>query len=162
MTKKILLEIELVPKSSWYNNVRAVVTKAQWDKLKSAVYAQAYYVCEICGGEGPKHPVECHEVWIYDDKEYVQRLERMIALCPSCHQVKHFGLAEVQGKRDKALKHFMKINQLTKSEAEKHIENAFKKWDERSKKPWLVDLSNLKDYGINHELIDIAKLKKAK
>jgi len=154
MTKKLILDIELVPATSWYNNVRAIVTKAQWDKLKSAVYAQAYYVCEICGGEGPKHPVECHEVWLYDDKKCIQTLERMISLCPDCHQVKHFGLTEVQGKRDKALKHFMKVNKLSKDKAEEHIKKAFQQWSDRSKKPWTVDISNLKDYGI-----DITKLK---
>lgn len=157
--KKLLLDIELVPATAWYNNVRAIVTKKQWDKIKSSVYAHAYYLCEICGGQGPKHPVECHEVWLYDDKKCIQTLDRMIALCPNCHQVKHFGLAEIQNKRDKALKHFMKINNLTKIVAEKHIKNAFEKWAERSKKPWLTDISKLSDYGINHELIDISKLK---
>lgn len=152
--KKLLLDIELVPATSWYNNVRAIVSKSQWDKLKSAVYSTAYYVCEICGGEGPKHPVECHEVWLYDDVKCVQTLDRMISLCPDCHQVKHFGFAEVQGKREKALKHFMKINKLSKNKAEEHIKNAFEKWADRSKKSWTVDISSLKDYGI-----DISKLK---
>ncbi len=157
--KKLVLEIELVPSTSWYNNVRAVVTKSQWDKIKSAVSSKAYALCEICGGTGPKHPVECHEVWLYDDKNHIQTLDRMIALCPDCHQVKHFGLAEVMGKRDKALKHFMKINKISKIEAEKHIESSFKLWADRSKESWLTDISNLKEYGINHELIDISKLK---
>ena len=155
--KKLKLEIELVPSTSWYNNVRACVSKSQWDKIKSTVASQAYYVCEICGGEGPKHPVECHEVWLYDEKRCIQTLERMIALCPDCHQVKHFGLAEVQGKRDKALKHFMKINKLTKAQAEEQIKKAFLKWLERSKKDWTVDISNLENYGIN-----ISKLKEIK
>lgn len=154
MTNKLKLTIELVPETSWYNNVRAIVTKSQWDKLRAAVYSQAYDLCEICGGQGPKHPVECHEVWLYDDKRCIQTLERMIALCPACHQVKHFGLAEVQGKGDQALKHFMKVNNLSKTKAEELIKAAFIKWADRSKKPWVVDISNLSNYGI-----DISKLK---
>lgn len=154
MTNKLKLTIELVPSTSWYNNVRAVVTKSQWDKLRSAVYSQAYSLCEICGGSGSKHPVECHEVWLYDDKLCIQTLERMIALCPDCHQVKHFGLAEVQGKRDKALKHLMKVNKLTVIEAEDYVKQAFNIWYNRSKNNWTVDISNLADYGI-----DISKLK---
>lgn len=38
-------------------------------------------------------PVECHEVWDYDDDRKIQRLERRVALCPACHEVKHAGLA---------------------------------------------------------------------
>jgi hypothetical protein len=36
-----------------------------------------------------------------------QRLERMIALCPSCHRVKHMGKARIDGKYDAALRHLV-------------------------------------------------------
>lgn len=157
MTKKLKLDIELVPSTSWTNNVRAIVTKTQWDKIKSAVASKAYYICEICGGVGPKHPVECHEVWSYDDKTCVQTLVRMIALCPNCHSVKHIGYAEISGKFANAVQHLMKVNKLTKVAAGKVISDAFTKWAERSKKNWTVDISQLEDYGI-----DISKLKKEK
>ncbi len=62
--KKVQLTIELVPSTSWYNNVRSIVTRAQWDKLRAIVYDKAWHLCEICEGVGPKHPVECHEVWL--------------------------------------------------------------------------------------------------
>jgi hypothetical protein len=155
MTKKLKLDIELVPSTSWYNNVRAVVTKTQWDKIKSAVASKAYYVCEICGGVGPKHPVECHEVWAYNDKTHVQTLERMIALCPDCHTVKHFGLAQVMNRTAKATAHLMKINKIDYFTASRYIDDAFKLWEKRSKKKWTVDISRLKDYGI-----DTSQLKK--
>lgn len=154
---KIILDIELVPSTSWTNNVRAIVTKTQWDKIKSAVAAKAYNLCEICGGVGPKHPVECHEVWAYDDKKCTQVLERMIALCPGCHQVKHMGYAQVSGKFEQAFNHFKKVNKLEKTVASKLISDAFVKWAERSKKNWIVDISHLSEYGI-----DISKLKKEK
>jgi len=44
------LTIELVPSSSWTNNVRAIVTKKQWDIIKVKVSSKAYSVCEICSG----------------------------------------------------------------------------------------------------------------
>jgi hypothetical protein len=145
----VKLEIELVPSSSWFNNVRAVVTAKQWNAIKSAVSSKAYDLCEICGGVGPKHPVECHEIWSYDEKKSIQKLEGMIALCPDCHQVKHFGFAQVQGKGDKALAHLMKINKLKKPEAEKYVKEAFELWSKRSQKSWTLDISHLKDYGID-------------
>lgn len=152
--KKMPLTVELIPASSWFNNVRAVVTRSQWDKIKNAVASKAYFICEICGGVGPKHPVECHEVWLYDDKNCTQTLERMIALCPNCHQVKHIGYAHISGNFVNAVKHFKKINKLTKIEAGKYISDAFSTWNKRSNKKWKLDISHLEKYGI-----DILKLK---
>lgn len=149
--KSLKLSVELVPQSSWLNNVRAVVTSSQWDVIRGVVSSKTYYMCEICGGVGPKHPVECHEVWSYDHKTLIQKLERMIALCPDCHMVKHIGFAKIQGKFDKALKHFMRINGLGKDKAVKLIDDSFVIWAERSKKKWKLDLSHLKEYGIDPE-----------
>lgn len=151
------LEIELVPSSAWFSNVRAVVSKKQWDVIKRIVADKAYWVCQICGGVGPKHPVECHEIWHYDDTTQIQKLVGMIALCPDCHQVKHFGLAQVMGKREQAFKHLMNINQVTKREAEKYIKQAFETWEKRSQKTWTLDISILSEYGI-----DVSKIKEKK
>lgn len=151
------LEIELIPSSSWFNNVRAVLTKKQWDILRVQVYDQAYHMCEICGGVGDQHPVECHEIWSYDDSSLIQKLEGMIALCPDCHMVKHFGLAQIQRRGEKALKHFMKVNGLKKKEAEKLILKAFEIWGYRSTKKWKLDLSGLERYGIDAKKIKIQK-----
>lgn len=146
---KLLLTIELVPSTSWFSNVRSAVTKKQWDYIKSQVSSKAYNVCEICGGVGPKHPVECHEIWNYDSKNLIQNLAGMIALCPDCHMVKHIGLAEVRGKKIQALRHLMSVNKMTKNKAEAYIEEAFKVWIERSKKYWILDLTHLKEYGLD-------------
>lgn len=152
---KLLLDIQLVPSSSWFNNVRAVVTKAQWDMIRNQVYDQAWHICQICGGTGPKHPVECHEIWSYDDKKLIQKLDGMIALCPDCHMVKHIGLAQILKKSKQALSHLMKVNKIKKEVAEKYIAEVFVKWKERSKKKWKLDISHLESYGI-----DINKLRK--
>lgn len=151
---ELRLTIELVPRSSWMNNVRAVLTAKQWDSLRRIVADKAWNVCEICGGVGPKHPVECHEIWKYNEKTGIQKLEGMIALCPDCHSVKHFGFARISGKEEQTLKHFMKVNGLKKKEAEKAILAAFELWAKRSTLEWKLDLSVLKEYGI-----DISKLK---
>lgn len=151
------LTIELVPKSSWMNNVRAVMTTKQWNALRGVVCDAAYNVCQICGGVGPKHPVECHEIWHYNERKQTQKLLGMLALCPDCHMVKHFGLAEVMGNREKALKHLMKINGMKKKEAETYVKEAFETWFNRSQMTWTLDLSYLKQYGI-----DLEKLKDTK
>ncbi len=143
------LTIELVPQTSWMNNVRAVLTAKQWNALRGFVADHAWNVCEICGGVGPNHPVECHEIWEYNEKTQVRKLAGMIALCPDCHLVKHFGFACTQGKEEQALKHFMKVNGLKKKKAEAEIAKAFEVWRQRSLIDWKLDLSGLKKYGID-------------
>jgi len=149
VSSKLLLDIELVPQSSWLNNVRSALTTKRWDIIRKQVYDQAWNVCRICGGTGPKHPVECHEIWQYDDKNMIQKLAGMIALCPDCHRVKHFGLAQIQHRGERALKHFMKVNKLSKQKALAHITAAFAAWEKRSAQTWKLDLSILSEYGID-------------
>lgn len=154
---KLKLTIELVPKTCWFSNVRAVVSKNQWKQLAAQVYSKAYNLCEICGGIGPKHPVECHEIWHYDDKKLIQKLVGMVALCPNCHMVKHIGLAQIQNRGEQALRHLMKVNKMSRPKAEQYIIDCFQLWGSRSTKQWKLDISHLKDYGIDIKQIKVKK-----
>ena len=141
------LTIELVPKTCWYSNVRSEVTPAAWDKIKRIVSTAANNVCEICGGRGPKWPTECHEVWKYDDTAKTQTLIKMCALCPSCHEVKHIGLAQVKGRGDIAIEHLMKVNSLSRLEAQNYVDQSFRIWAARSIHQWKLDLTSLAKYA---------------
>jgi hypothetical protein len=151
------LTVELVPEMSWYNNVRALVDELGWDRIRRQVYRQADYRCEICGGKGPEHPVECHEVWRYHDHSRVQLLVRMIALCPACHQVKHIGLANVQGKGAQARAHLARVNGWTLEQADAYIAEAFQVWAQRSGRPWTLDLEGLRPYVLGSEYARIIR-----
>lgn len=142
------LTIELVPSTCWFSNVRSNVSKRTWDRLRKETYKQADYRCEICGGVGPNHPVECHEVWHYDDIKHVQRLSRLIALCPACHQCKHMGLAQINGKEVEALEHLAEVNNWEMWQAIEYAERAFEIWSERSKHQWKLDISYLEKLGV--------------
>lgn len=144
MSKDYKLTIELIPKSAWFKNLRHTMTKEQWDVTRKKCYKDAGYSCEICGGKGPKWPVECHEVWDFVDGEII--LKRLIALCPSCHEVKHIGLAKLKGNYDRAVNHFCKVNGCDKSEARKYISESFDVWNDRSNRKWELDLSAVEDY----------------
>lgn len=74
LKQKELLTIELVPSTSWYSNVRSMVKPEEWDILRRISYKEAQYRCKICHGQGTKHPVECHEIWEYDDAKHTQTL----------------------------------------------------------------------------------------
>lgn len=135
------LTIELVPKGQWGANLRSALPKSEWDRLRKAAYRKAGYVCEICGGKGPKWPVECHEIWNYDEDTKTQNLVGLIALCPSCHEVKHMGRTMAVGKGEKGIAHLMKVNGWSREDAHHYIEAAFETWSRRSCESWTLDLS---------------------
>lgn len=135
------LTVELVPSTCWFSNVRDHVSTETWDRLRKHTYKQANYRCEVCGGKGSAHPVECHEIWHYDDKNKQQKLIGLIALCPSCHQVKHIGLAKMRGKGEVAKHHLAQVNQWTLKQTETYLKEVWKLWKERSKHQWKLDLT---------------------
>lgn len=130
------LTINLVPADLHFVNLRAYYTKVEWDIIRKKVYDRAHHKCEICGGVGKTHKVEAHEEWSYDPETRLATLERLTALCPSCHEVKHFGFAVVSGHEDRALAHLCKINNLSVEEGEEQVQAAFAKWDERNEIHW--------------------------
>ena len=145
--RKLKLTIELVPETSWYNNMRKAMSKSNWDKLRKEIYKKYNNVCGICHASGR---MSCHEIWKYDDEKHIQKLEGFISLCDSCHFVKHFGLAGIlsmQGKLDlnKIIEHFMKVNGCDEEAFLKHKKESNKIWKERSKHNWEVDFGEYKE-----------------
>ena len=137
------LEIDLIPSTAWYSNLRNKVTKKEWDKIRKQNYADANHKCAICGADGR---LNCHEIWEYDNKKHIQKLKGFIALCNDCHMIKHIGFADIQASKglldmDKLIKHFMKVNDVDKKAFDKHYEEAFKVWKERSQKEWTTNLA---------------------
>lgn len=152
LAQRILrLAIELVPAQQWGDNLRTRLPRAQWDALRRACYAAAGHRCEVCGMRGSRHPVECHERWEYDERKRVQKLVGLIALCPRCHEVKHFGRAVATGNEMRALEHFARVNDLTPAAACDEVEAAFDLHEYRtSLGAWQLDLSWLEQGG-KHE-----------
>lgn len=138
------LTIELIPKTSWNNNLRSYLTQRQWDVVRRKCYAEAGNKCEICGDVGPRHPVECHERWDFIDGKV--KLLGLIALCPNCHEVKHVGLAGIRGRAHHAKAHFMKVNNMSSHDADIYIAEAFNLWRERSNQQWDLEISYLEEY----------------
>lgn len=138
------LTIELIPQTAWGDNLRNYVGVTKWNKIKKQVYKNANYHCEICGGQGNKHPVECHERWKFENNKII--LLGLIALCPSCHEVKHIGRAQATGNLKRAFNHFKKVNNITDEEAMDYIEKCFKLYHARSVLNWTLDLDILQEY----------------
>jgi 5-methylcytosine-specific restriction endonuclease McrA len=142
------LTIELVPQTCWFSNVRSEVSSADWTRLKHETFQSAHYQCEICGGRGPQHPVECHEVWQYDDENHCQTLIRLMALCPACHECKHIGFAHTRGRGPIAAKHLANVNGWTIEQTVAYIDECFAVWQQRSQWEWDLDIGYLAQLGI--------------
>jgi len=139
---KRFLDIELVPRSTWYQNVRSAVSKQAWKDLR-ALYLKGQ--CQYCGYKGVLH---LHEIWGYDEVNYVQTLKGFVTLCNMCHHIKHLGLAGLLGQRGdidygRVIKHFCRINECTVEDFLADRAEAFEQWEERSKHEWTFDLTYL-------------------
>ncbi len=108
------------------------------------VYADSNHKCAICGADGR---LNCHEIWEYDDKKNIQKLNGFIALCNDCHMIKHIGFAGIQASKglldmNKLIEHFMNVNNVDKKTFYIHSKEATNVWRERSQKKWTTDFAH--------------------
>jgi hypothetical protein len=144
------LTMEIVPRSSWGDNVRSHVSTKTWDKLRTAAYAAYEHKCGVCG-KGHKK-LEAHEIWDYNDETGVQKLVGMIALCSMCHRCKHIGLTELLASKGKikivaVMAHYCRVNKCDNAQFMRDRNAAFELWAQRSQRSWTVDISWLENYG---------------
>jgi len=135
------LTIELVPATQWGANLRAVLRPGEWRRCREFAQQKSGELCGICGRTGRNGRLECHELWQFDDERHQQRLVGLIALCPSCHLVKHFGRAVARGFAGEANDQLMFVNRWTAAEAEHHVEESRLLWEQRSQYRWQLDVS---------------------
>jgi len=137
------LSVELIPQTTWGDNLRSLLTHEQWNVLRRAVYARAGYRCEACDASDME--VHCHEVWDYDDKKHVQKLIGLRCLCWECHWVTHLTDSGIRGDLER-LKHFASVNGITLFKANRIVQKAYEQVMERSKHEWKIDTSWLNEY----------------
>lgn len=94
----------------------------------------------ICGA--PAKRLEAHEQWSYDEQNHIQKLENVVAVCKSCHEVIHIGRTQLTGGEERASEHFMKVNGCTYAEYRKALGEANAAHRRRNLVPeWKLDLS---------------------
>lgn len=143
------LTVELVPSTCWWSNLRSNMPADEWAKCKQFVRLRSGDRCELCGGRGPRWPVECHEVWGYDDVNHVQSLLGLLALCPACHEVKHIGRAETVGNLGRAKARLGVANGWSAADVDTYLEVVWETWHRRSQHEWTLDVSWLATIGID-------------
>lgn len=107
------LNIELVPHTMHYKNVRAVLSKEAWKTVCTITHREHRLRCCECGATGR---LECHEQWEYSppgrERRAVMRMTRMLSLCHLCHMGKHIKFAERNGELPAVKRHLMRVYQL--------------------------------------------------
>lgn len=119
---KYKLDFELVPDACWGSNLRSVLKRKDWDTVRRDAYARADGRCMICGRKVKR--LEAHEVWSYDEKDGIQKLEDVIAVCAMCHSVIHIGRTQLMGNGERAADWFMKVNKCSYSDYIKALNEA--------------------------------------
>ena len=142
------LLIELIPSTSFFSNVRALVTKKEWEQIRIKCYSLANDHCEICGRGGS---LECHEEWEYiqsdiDKTKGIQKLTKLVGICSFCHKSKHIGFARIKGWEEMCIRHLMKVNNMDRKVVQSYIDDCFKLWKDRSQIEWKLDIKYLDNY----------------
>lgn len=91
--REFLLKPKALPSNAHGYNLRQILPKTEWDRLRKKVYAAASYKCELCGSE---KSLEAHEMWVFDFENKVQVLDGLVALCMHCHRIQHALLLALQ------------------------------------------------------------------
>ena len=131
----------MIPQSSWGKNLRAVLEAEDWKRVRQQAYDVAGRRCIVCGGRSTKWPVEADEAWNYDDARNLQTLKGVIALCPSCHLVRHWGHATVTGQAEVAIEQMMRVNGWSRKQAKMAGYEGTRLWEKRSRQQWHIDYS---------------------
>ncbi len=139
------LNFELVPDGCWYSNLRTILSKKQWDFLKAEAKQKANGRCMVCGTKTAR--LEAHERWSYDEKNSIQKLQDIVAVCKDCHAVIHIGRTQLVGDIERAEKHYTKVNDCSYAEFREELGKANAIHQKRNKiSEWKLDLTYLKKY----------------
>lgn len=112
-------EFPPIPYRASGQNLWGFFDRSTWDRVRKTSYSMTGHRCAVCGGRGGfiadkvmgeeerRHGVECHEVWDWNVEDQstgvgVQKLQRLLVLCASCHAVFHAGHFAIKA-RDRGL-----------------------------------------------------------
>ena len=129
--------VDLIPSSSWCASLANMLSASSWKVVRDVATAFAG-ACSDCGA---MTPLDCHEIWEYDDGRLVQRLVELRALCGPCHETHHLGLASVRGRYAAVLARLVAMERLLPHEVPEYESEVFARFERRSASSWTLDLA---------------------
>jgi hypothetical protein len=160
-SKRLRLPIELVPSPLWGRSLSHFSgeddrTREIWGKIRGVELTRTGGRCEVCAEKAEV----VHEKWEYDDEHWLQRLTGFEVLCRPCSNVHHLGFSIKTGAGSEVFERFVRINALSRNEAERLMKEAFELWEKRSAGRWMQDFGflsqNAERYGLTAD--DLAHL----
>lgn len=142
---------DLLPSNVWGSNLRGILSRGEWDRLRMPVAEAADMCCEVCKQPSRNAQTrtirtpDCHELWHFESvgDRKVQRLLRLIALCVECHQVQHIGLAQLKNQMWQVRAQLKRVNRWNDDQVDAAIRGAEDRWRWRGQHQWDLDLSVL-------------------
>lgn len=138
---------DMLPQTTWEDNLRTRLTEAEWGRLRKFCYAAAGHTCAACGSRGEPH-VEAHESWRFDEATGVQHLKGLLCLCPTCHKIKHIGYSHRLGIQDQVYGRLLWLNDWGEAQLAHELGRMQERQETLSQQQWKLDLSFLLSYGV--------------
>ncbi len=147
---------DLIPQTSWGSSLANLLTGASWNALRRPLIAANHNVCELCGRQ--HDTLDAHEVWSYEfpgAEDWAQRhdpkltvcgtqhLVGLMAICKTCHECFHTGLANARGRLDEVLERIAGLNNWSMEEAIEYYKATGTRWERASEIHWILDLSRV-------------------
>jgi hypothetical protein len=82
-----------------FSNVWKYLQKCVKNYSRSLADVEGKGRCIYCNQDYRIGLIECHEEWEWDIDIHVQKLKRVVPICPFCHNVVHFGHDDERFKR---------------------------------------------------------------
>lgn len=148
-----ILNIEVIPQSTWGKNLRSMMSQYQWKKLSKSVRELADGKCDICCEDTEFSKLDAHEVWEWDFDTESQILTDVIAVCKPCHATIHLGRSEQLGFGKDAANQFMKVNEVGETEFSiARLESINGLHDKNSIKEWKINIDYLDKLGFKSNI----------
>lgn len=120
------LEPSLVPVPLWGKSLAHYLPN--WSEVSRAVCSCG--CCAICDTRTPD--LHAHEVWSYNDELHLVNLDDIIPVCENCHNVIHYGKAQLEGKERQAKAWYCQVNGVSLEDANLETRLAYIEWEMRS------------------------------
>jgi hypothetical protein len=143
------LTIQLIPASAYGQNLRSLYPN-EWKAISR--YVRRNLTCSTCGKQVKRiGDLDAHEEWEWKKEKkhgkirYRQRLVAIYPVCKACHRVIHIG----RTKRElppweylAAAERYRKINHVSYRQFIEDEEEAFRKYEKRSRHKWKLKITN--------------------
>ena len=136
---RLKLRIEPIPASTWGLSLANRLPEKEWDVIRTKVYRDANYQCEICGATN--RTLYCHEVWGFKENKQIQFLRGFECCCDLCSDVHHFGRSKATRASsyiDRLIGHWCRVNKKTRVDFMEYENEIFTLNKKRADKQYIV------------------------